>query len=65
MIKTTYNEYLVNKINNVLETYTDTKREDRLKSMVLEIKSTDDYEILDKLAEELDYLICIIKQSSK
>ena len=32
MIKTTYNEYLVNTINQVLETYNDKKREKVLKA---------------------------------
>ena len=65
MIKTTYSEYLVNTINHIMETYNDKKREERLKSMIVEINSTDDDEKLNYIAEKLDYLICIIKQSSK
>lgn len=65
MIETTYNEYLVNTINQVLETYDDKKREKQLKDMIVEINSTDDNERLNYIAEELDYLINIIKQSSK
>jgi len=65
MIKTTYNEYLVDTINQILETYNDKKREEILKDMIVEINSTDDDEKLNYIAEKLDYLICIIKQSSK
>lgn len=64
MIKTTYNEYLVNTINHIMETYNDKKREERLKSMIVEINSTDDEEKLGHIAEQLDYLINVIKQSS-
>jgi hypothetical protein len=65
MIQTTYNEYLVNSINQVLETYTDKKREQQLKNMIVEINSTNDEEKLNHIAEHLEYLINIIKQSSK
>jgi len=61
----TYNEYLVNTVNHILETYTDKKREQRLKDMIVEINSTNDDERLNHIAEELDYLINIIKISSK
>jgi hypothetical protein len=64
MIETTYNEYLVNTITQVLETYNDKKREKVLKNMIVEINSTDDDERLNHIAEELDYLINIIKMSS-
>lgn len=64
MIKTTYNEYLVNSINHILETYNDKKREQQLKNMIIEINSTDDEQKLNHIAEELDYLISVIKQSS-
>ena len=64
MIKTTYSEYLVNTINHIMETYNDKKREERLKSMIVEINSTDDEEKLGHIAEQLDYLINVIKQSS-
>lgn len=65
MIKTTYNEYLVDTINHILETYNDKKREETLKDMIVEINSTDDKEKLNHIAEKLDYLISVIKQSSK
>jgi hypothetical protein len=61
----TYNEYLVNTVKHILETYTDKKREQRLKYMIVEINSTNDDERLNHIAEELDYLINIIKISSK
>jgi len=64
MIKTTYNEYLVDTINQILETYNDKKREEILKDMIVEINSTDDEEKLEHIAEQLDYLINVIKQSS-
>jgi len=65
MIKTTYNDYLVNTINQVLETYTcGDKREEMLKDMILEINSTNDNERLNHIAEQLDYLISIIEMSS-
>jgi hypothetical protein len=63
MIQTTYNEYLVNTINQTLETYG--KRKKILKSMIVEINSTDDKERLNQIAEHLDYLINIMRQSSK
>jgi hypothetical protein len=65
MIKTTYNEYLVDTINQILETYNDKKREETLKDMIVEINSTNDGEKLNHIAEKLDYLISVIKQSSK
>ena len=65
MIKTTYNEYLVDTINHILETYNDKKREQQLKNMIIEINSTDDEERINHIAEQLDYLISIIKQYSK
>jgi hypothetical protein len=65
MIKTTYNEYLVDTINQILETYNDKKREETLKDMIVEINSTNDEEKLNHIAEKLDYLISIIKMSSK
>jgi adenylyl- and sulfurtransferase ThiI len=65
MIKTTYNEYLVNSINQVLETYNDKKREQQLKNMIVEINSTHDEKKLNQIAEHLEYLINVIKQSSK
>lgn len=65
MIKTTYNEYLVNSINQVLETYNDKKREQQLKNMIVEINSTHDEKILNQIAEHLEYLINVIKQSSR
>ena len=65
MMKTTYNEYLVDTINQILETYNDKKREETLKDMIVEINSTNDEEKLNHIAEKLDYLINIIKMSSK
>ena len=64
MIKTTYNEYLVNSINQVLETYNDKKRDQQLKNMIVEINSTHDEKKLNQIAEHLEYLINVIKQSS-
>ena len=61
MIQTTYNEYLVNTINQTLETYG--KRKKILKSMIVEINSTDDKERLNQIAEHLDYLINIMRLS--
>ena len=63
MIQTTYKEYLVDTINHTLETYG--KRKKMLKNMIVEINSTDDKEKLNHIAEKLDYLINVIKQSSK
>jgi hypothetical protein len=60
----TYNKYLVDTINHILETYNDDKRQEILKSMIVEINSTNDEKKLNHIAEQLDYLICIIKQPS-
>jgi hypothetical protein len=48
-----------------LETYNDKKREETLKDMIVEINSTNDEEKLNHIGEKLDYLINIIKMSSK
>jgi len=61
--KMTYNDYLVNVINQVLETNDDKKREKQLKDMIVEINSTNDNDRLQFIAEELDYLIKIIESS--
>jgi hypothetical protein len=63
MIQTTYKEYLVDTINQNLENYG--KRKKILKNMIVEINSTDDKEKLNHIGEKLDYLINVIKQSSK
>lgn len=55
----TYNEYLVNTVNTVIEKYKDTDKIERLKSIIVEINSTPTHDVvkLNLIAEELDYLI--------
>ena len=63
-MKTTYNEYLISTINNILESYDVNKNKERLEDMITEINTTEDSVRLNNIAEELDYLICVIKQKT-
>ncbi len=64
-MKGEYNQYLINRIDSIIDKYIyiDNKKEKRLKSMIIEIKSTNDENELNKIGEELEYLLHLIKHS--